>query len=112
MRRLVGIVFLSLQLGSFVYARFVPSRWLAWAPNDYAVDYSLRVQVQGRVLSNFDAEQRYGLPAKSLYENPPQNIMDIVRQYEHTYGKEDRAEAVLFYRLNGGPAQQWRWPEN
>jgi hypothetical protein len=112
MRRLIGILFLFLQLSSFVYARFVPSRWLAWAPNDYAVDYSLRVQVRERVLSKFETEERYGLPAKSLYENPPQNIMDIVRQYEQTYGRKDHAGAVLQYRLNGGPPQQWRWPEN
>jgi len=111
MKRAVAILFLLLQLVSFVYARFVPSRWLAWAPNDYAVDYTLSVQVDGRTLSNGETEARYGLPPKSMYENPPQNIMDIVRQYERTYGRKDHAQVLLQYRLNGGSQQQWQWPE-
>ncbi len=111
MRRLAGIVFLLLQLGSVVHARFVPSRWLAWAPNDYAVWYRLQVRIKERLLSADEIGQRYRLPTERVYENPAQNIMDIVRQCEQTYGRDDRAQVVLFYRPNGGATRQWRWPE-
>jgi len=111
MKRLTGITFLLLQLGSVVHARFVPSRWLAWAPNDYAVWYRVQVRIKEHLLSAGEIRQRYRLPAGVVYENPAQNLMDIVRQREQTYGWDDRAQVVLFYRPNGGPTQQWQWPE-
>ena len=47
MRRRIGIVFLLLQLAAIAHARYVPSRWLSWAPNDYGVSYRLNVLVNG-----------------------------------------------------------------
>ena len=111
MRRLVGIVFLLAQVGAVIHARFVPSRWLgAWAPNDYAVWYRLQVRIHERPLSTDEVGQRYGLRAESVYEYPPQNLMDIVRQREQTYGHADNAQVVLTYHVNRGPTQEWRWP--
>jgi hypothetical protein len=37
--------------------------------------------------------------------------MDIVRQREQTYGRDDNAQVVLTYHQNRGPMQEWRWPE-
>jgi hypothetical protein len=111
MRRLAGIAFLLLQVAAAIHARFVPSRWLgAWAPNDYAVWYRLQVRVQDRPLSPDEVGQRYGIRAESVYENPPQNLMDIVRQREQTYGRDDNAQVVLTYHEDRGPTQEWRWP--
>jgi hypothetical protein len=110
MRRPLGIVFLLLQLAAIAHARFVPSRWLAWAPNDYAVWYQLDVGVNGHFLSPQEIEQRYQLPAEHVYQNPPQNIIEMIEQYERTYGRNDHAEVVLRYCVNGRSSVEWRWP--
>ncbi len=110
MRRLAGIALLLLQLGSVAHARFVSSRWLAWAPNDYTTWYKLEVSVNGRPLSAPEIEKRYQLPAEYVYQNAVQNVMDIVRQYEQTYGCKEHARVVLVYRVNGKQTQEWRWP--
>ena len=106
-----AICLLLLQIVSVIHARFVPSRWLAWAPNDYAVGYELQVRISGRRLSGDEVGKRYELPSEGVYENPAQNLIDIIRQREQTYGRNDQAEVVLVYRPNGGSPQEWRWPE-
>jgi hypothetical protein len=111
MRRLIGILFLLAQCITVVYARFERSRWMAWAPNDYVLSYRLEVHINGRGLSTAEIERRYHLPAEQVYEFPAENIMDIVRQRERTYGARDGAQVLLTYRPDGGPAQEWRWPE-
>ena len=105
----IGVCFLAAQLIPVIQARFVPSRWLCWAPGDYAVQYEIEVQSRGRALEPSEIQKRYGLASQGWYENPPANIMDIVRQYEQTLGKNDAARVVLTYRLDGGEKQQWRW---
>jgi len=89
----------------------VDSRWLAWAPNDYAIWYRLTVHMNGRDLSPDEIAKRYGLVPEQVYENPARNIMDIVEQRELTYGRNDHAEVLLVYRPNGEPPQEWRWPD-
>lgn len=111
MRRSASMCLLLLQIISVINARFVSSRWLAWAPNDYAVVYRLQVQIDGRDLSADEIGKRYKLVSEGVYENPAQNLIDIVRQREQTYGRNDQAEAMLVYRPDGGAAQEWRWPE-
>ena len=111
MKRAAGICLLLLQIVSVVYARFVPSRWLAWAPNDYAVGYKIQVKMNGHELSADEVANRYRVPAEGVYENPAQNMIDIISQRERTYGRDDQSNVVLTYRPNGGPAQEWRWPE-
>src|SRR5260221_14767448 len=110
MRRIAGVLFLLLQCGLVANSRFVSSRWLAWAPNDYAVWYRLQVHLGGRDLSATEIERRYGLAAEQVYENPARNIMDIVEQRERTYDRNDPAEVLLIYRPNGEPPKEWRWP--
>ena len=78
MKRLAAICLLLLQIVSVVHARFVTSRWLAWAPNDYALSYKIQAQVNGRELSTDEIGKRYHLPAEGVYENPAQNLVDIV----------------------------------
>jgi hypothetical protein len=111
MKRLAAVCLLLLQVVSVVHARFVTSRWLAWAPNDYAIGYKIQAQVNGRELSSDQIGKRYQLLSEGVYENPAQNLVDIVRQRERTYGRNDQAKVVLTFRPNGGTAQEWRWPE-
>jgi len=110
-RRVAAVSLLLLQVVSVVYARFVPSRWLAWAPNDYAIGYKMQVRIHGQPLSPTEIAKRYSLLPEGVYENPAQNMIDIIRQNEQTYGRKEQAEVELAYRPNGGPVQEWRWPE-
>ena len=110
LRSAAGICLL-LQIVSVAHSRYVPSRWLAWAPNDYAVGYCLQVHIKGHGLSSDEIWKRYYLGPEGVYEEPVQNIMDIVRQREQTYGRNDQAEVLLIYRPNGGLPKEWRWPQ-
>lgn len=110
MKQTVGILFLLLQVANMAHARFVPARWMCWAPNDYANWYRLDVRVNGRSLSPAEIEDRYQLPGENVYQNPAENIEDIVRQYEQTYGSKDGAEVNLMYREAGGQLREWQWP--
>src|SRR5215471_10952602 len=95
-------IFLLLQLCLVVYAQFTPHRYFCWAPNDYANTYSLNVKIKGEELTPYQALTRYHLQDhEASYENPATHIMDAVRQYEETYGRDDHAEVVLRWSLNG-----------
>jgi hypothetical protein len=111
MKQIAAIGLLLLQIVSVVYARFVPSRWLAWAPNDYAVGYKIQAKIHGQPLTAAEIGKRYSLLSEGVYENPAQNMIDIIQQNEQTYGRNEQAEVELAYRPNGGPVQEWRWPQ-
>ena len=108
-RDLIGIAFLLFQLSMVLYARFVPSRYFCWAPNDYMVEYSLQVTIGGHQLNPQQTFRRYRLPEDG-YQAPVQHIIDIVQQYEQTYGNNDHARIVMRYRVNGREEKEWRWP--
>jgi hypothetical protein len=109
-RRMIGIAFLLLQLGTIVHAQFVPTRWFCWAPNDYAVWYRIEVRINGVALSPSQIERRYELDAEHVYQDAAANLMDIIRQRETTYGRQDHATVTLLYRPSGGELREWRWP--
>jgi len=113
---ILGIIYLVLQLAAVAHAHLGNSRWLAaWAPNDYALWYRLEVHASGKLLSPDETSHRYHVPCSNegeLYQNPAQNLIDIIRQYEQTYGRNDPAQVTLFYQPNGvQPPLIWRWPE-
>jgi hypothetical protein len=118
----VGGAILLAQLVSVGYAHFGPApenqswvrktldgcsgepvgcrRYFAWAPNDYVVEYGLRVQARGRVL-----RLRTG-----LYEDPPQRLIDAIEAYERSHDPDRRDRVRLTFTVNGGDRQEWRWP--
>jgi len=110
-RNLAAAIFLALQLCLVVHAQFTPRRYFCWAPNDYANTFSLDIKIRGHELTQSQAVARYHLDPTGRYENPATHIMDTIRQYEKTYGRDDRAEVVLRWSLNGHEWQTWRWPE-
>lgn len=111
-RNLAAAFFLALQLCLVVHAQFTPRRYFCWAPNDYANTFWLEVKINGHELTRGQALARYHLEdRKYSYENPATHIMDTVRQYEKTYGRDDHADVVLRWSLNGHDPQTWRWPE-
>jgi hypothetical protein len=37
--------------------------------------------------------------------------MDIIEQYEQTYGAADHAQVWMKYRINGKAEQAWQYPQ-
>ena len=47
----IGIALLAVQVGLVAYEHLGPTRYFAWAPNDYVVQYRLTATVDGHRLS-------------------------------------------------------------
>lgn len=114
MRTAIAIVFLLLQLGSVLYARFTPRRYFCWAPNDYVVEYQLEVKVHGRPLSPEQVRARYQIDPGYIgkVEHPAEHLIDDFEQYEKAYGSNDQAQVRLTWKYNGHPElRHWQWPQ-
>jgi hypothetical protein len=74
------------------------------------VSYGISVQVNGRLLSPPEIKRRYRLPANGVYQNIAAHLIDNLRQYEMTYGRNDHARVRLMYSTNGNQEQEWLWP--
>ncbi|MBI3505086.1 MAG: hypothetical protein HY059_09610 [Proteobacteria bacterium] len=102
---------LIVQLGTIAYSRLGSARYFCWAPFDTQTRYALTVVLPGLgVLPEEAVRRRYRIKALGTDNRSPQHVIDIVRQYEETYGKPDGAEVALRYSVNGRPFQEWRWP--
>ena len=109
-RIIVGGSILLFQLVMIGYARFVPARYFCWAPYDIQSEYRLDVSIAGRKLTAPQIRSRYRRPRQGVDNRSIQHVMDIVRQYEETYGREDHAEVSMKYRINGKAEQEWQYP--
>jgi hypothetical protein len=132
MRLGIGLLVLAIQLAWVLYTHLRPlphasyvssvtggcsehpfscTRYFAWAPNDYSVEYVLTVETGGRTLTESQARTRFHLPQKTVFEDPPQRVIDTIRQYENTYRKGKPDRVTLRFRVNGRTsAETWRWP--
>ena len=108
LRFLFGILFLGLQLGCIIYARFVPERFFCWAPYDSHTKFETFVTINGKTLSQEEAENRYGYKMKGWEQRSIDNIFSLIKQYELTYGKNDMADVTVLYSTNGKPEKEWR----
>ena len=109
-RTLAAIGLLGFQIVMIGYARFVPSRYFCWAPMDSQNLYSVTVAIAGRELDAEEIEARYRQPAQGGNWQAIQHVLDKVQQYEETYGRDDSAQVVVAYTVNGGPEKTWMWP--
>jgi hypothetical protein len=105
----IGIAVLAMQVGMVAYEHLGPTRYFAWAPNDYVVQYRLTATVDGHRLSAAGVRGRYRVAPHGIWYFPAQHLVDDVQQYERTYGSHDRVRVTLTYRLNGHARQTWRW---
>lgn len=104
----IGILFLSLQFASIVYARFIPERFFCWAPYDSHTLFEVFVTIDGRTLSLQETEKRYGYKMKGWEQRSIDNVFSLIKQYERTYGKDDHAEVKVIYSTNGHPEKEWK----
>ena len=110
LRLITGCAILLFQLVMIGYARFVPSRYFCWAPYDIQSEYRLDVAIGGRKLTPAQIRARYRRPRQGVDNRSIQHVMDIVEEYEQTYGSADHAQVVMKYRVNGKAEQEWRYP--
>ena len=108
MRFIIGMLFISIQLASIIYARFIPERFFCWAPYDSHTQFEVFVNINGNVLSPLEAEARYGYKTKGWEQRSIHNIFSLVKQYERTYGKNDNASVIIIYSTNGHPKKTWK----
>lgn len=120
MKLLLGVLMLSLQLLMIVCARFNIPKYFCWAPHDQQCVYHLSVTIDGKPLTSKQINERYHLNTWRYWNNGAykwvnlesrsiKNVKNMIRQYEATYGKNDRTKVVLSYRINGGQEQTWQW---
>lgn len=66
--------------------------------------------MEGRLLREEEVARRYRLPSLGRDNRAIQHVIDVVRQYEQTYGQQDAAHVLLRYRTNGAKERVWQWP--
>ena len=101
----------GVQGAGIVYARFVPTRYLCWAPYDQMAFYRIEVTRGDRVLTPVEVGQRYRMPAVGRENRSIHNLLSAIAQFETTYGRADRVRARVVYRVNGGPEAMWTAPD-
>lgn len=106
-RVFIGILFLFLQIGGIVYARFIPERFFCWAPYDQHTKFQVFVTIDGKTLSSDETETRYKYKMKGWEQRSIHNIFSLISQYENTYGKGDNAHVTMIYSINGHEEKEW-----
>jgi hypothetical protein len=109
-RHIAGLVFLALQVGAIVHARFIPERFFCWAPFDEHSYFRIEVEAAGRRLSRSEVEARYRYRAEGWEPRSIHNVISMVRQYESSYGRGSDAQVTIRYVVNGHPEKIWTWP--
>ncbi|MFT4781913.1 MAG: hypothetical protein ACJAZK_001496 [Psychroserpens sp.] len=107
----IGFLFILLQVGSILYARFNPERFFCWAPYDTHVKFEVFVTIDRKVLTQQEAEARYKYKMRGWEQRSIDNIFSLISQYEDTYGKTDNAKVLMKYSTNGHEEKEWRYKQ-
>ena len=110
-RKFIGLLFLAAQCGSVLLARFIPERFFCWAPYDEHTSMQTVVKLGDTELSSKQVNQRYRYIVNGWEPRTIHNVLDIIEQYETTYGARDSAEVIVKYSTNGHAPQTWRHPK-
>ena len=111
LRYRIGVGFLATQAILIGHGLLSEGKHFAWAPHTTQVSYELDVEVDGRNLSEREIRRRYRLLYYPWEAHSYRNLIDLLLQYERTYGKEDHTRLVLRYSVNGHPPETWRWSD-
>ncbi|WP_369999924.1 hypothetical protein [Winogradskyella sp.] len=107
LRKKIGLLFIAAQFILIVYAKFVPERFFCWAPFDEHTFLDVDVEVNGKSLSKKEIEKRYRYKSLGWEPRSINNVFNIIRQYESTYGKNDNAKVTVKYSTNGNEERIW-----
>lgn len=102
-----GVVFLLIQVLAILYARIIPERFFCWAPYDQHSYYEVYVNIEGVELTKNEILERYHYQPRGWEPRSIFNVINIVNQYESTYGKSEDAHVKIKYSINGNPEQIW-----
>jgi hypothetical protein len=97
----------GVQLAAVAYARYVPTRYLCWAPYDQISFYTIEADRGGRRLTSAEIGARYRMPAEGRENRSIHHVLNAITQFESTYGRTDRIDVRVRYRTNGHPEQTW-----
>lgn len=109
-RQTIGILFLAAQAGLVYHARLVPERFFCWAPYDEHTSIETVVKLGATELSPKQVNERYRYVLNGWEVRSIHNALNIIEQYETTYGASDSAEVIVTYTTNGHRSQTWRHP--
>ena len=76
----IGILFLLLQLGSVVYARFIPEKFFCWAPYDEHTYYKIKVSLNGEELSAKEVKLRYNYLSDGWEPRSIDNVFSLSQE--------------------------------
>ncbi|MHA7131489.1 hypothetical protein [Algoriphagus namhaensis] len=107
LRKCVLILFFLLQVVGVVMGLGSSSKFFAWVPYDELTTYQIHVEIEGRVLSTEEVQQRYLLQNPGRENRSIDHLFSILTQYERTYGKEQNARVEVSYSVNGRESQNW-----
>jgi hypothetical protein len=108
--RAVLLVVFGVQAAAIVYARFVPTRYLCWAPYDQISFFRIEVSRAGRALTPQEITARYRIPAAGRENRSIHHLFAAIEQYESTRGRLDPVSVRVGYRTNGRPEAIWTLP--
>ena len=109
-RTAVLAVVFGVQAAGIVYARFVPTRYLCWAPYDQISFYRIEADRNGRPLTTTEIGARYRMAPAGRENRSIHHVLNSIAQFESTYGQTDRLNVRVIYRANGRPDQTWTAP--
>ncbi|WP_111671760.1 hypothetical protein [Algoriphagus litoralis] len=109
MRRVIISAFFLIQLIGIIYSRFMEERYFCWAPFDQISLYEIKSTVNGVVFSPEEIKSRYNLQGNGRENRSIHHVFSIIKQYEESYGKEDKVVVKVIYSTNGKAKEEWNF---
>jgi len=115
--RLLGGLFLALQLAWFCREQTRSSRYFCWAPLHEHVFYQIDARRAGVRLSDGEVMQRYGRRGafydamrQEFWElNAAKHVIESIAWREASVPRPQRAHVTLHYRIHGRGTQTWTY---
>jgi len=108
LRQPLVILLFAIQIYWVISHFFQKPQYFTWAPVQKLTFYRLRVELGPVVLTGREACKRYRFRLCGFDHHTPENVFDVIEQFESTYGKNDHAVVSAMYRVNGGEAHAWK----
>lgn len=107
MRKIIVFSFFLVQVVGIVCSRFLEERYFCWAPFDQISYYEIKAEINGVLFSTQEITERYNIQGNGRENRSIHNVFSIIKQYEKSYGKEEKAVVKVLYRTNGKAQEEW-----
>jgi hypothetical protein len=109
MRKVFVSIFFLIQVIGIIYSRFLEERYFCWAPFDQISLYEIKIEVNGLVYSPEEIRGRYNFQSNGRENRSMHNVFSIIRQFEESYGREEKAVVKVIYSTNGKSKEEWNF---